>query len=350
MRTPKISIIVPIYKTEQYLPRCIGSILSQSFADFELLLVDDGSKDRSGAICDEYAQKDARIRVYHKENGGVSTARNMGLAEAKGEWVYFVDSDDIVLPDALETFVGQIESNIDFVMAGFCVSDEDGTVLGQPKVQRCCRLTAIQALKEMYVPTDFAYQGYLWCKLFKTEVIRLNNLRFVESISFNEDRLFIVEYLCCVNHVAYTTKSVYRYIQRSTSAMGTLKIGYNKKFATDFEAYVRMYERIKKFTNDRELNQLALNGICDSYKSNHKMMLKFNQYDGEIHKQMFKSMLRKGAIPQYLKSVLRPFLGYIGILFCPKLLAKMYKGGVSNHHCQYYNLTAVVAREERRAA
>ncbi len=327
MNNPQISIIVPVYNVEQYLPRCIDSILSQSFADFELILVDDGSKDNSGAICDGYARKDTRIRVFHKNNGGVGAARNLGLSRANGEWVYFVDSDDIVLPDALETFGCLIESNTDFVMAGFCASDEYGTIIERPKVQRCGELTAMQALKEMYAPTDFGYQGYLWCKLFKKEAIRQNNLQFVESISFNEDRLFIVEYLCCVNNVSYTTKSVYNYIKRSGSAMGTLKTGYNKKYATDFEAYVRMYERISKFTKDKKLSQMAINGICDSYRSNHKMMLEFNQYDKEIHKYMFKSMLRTGAMPQYLKSALRPFLGQIGMLFFPQLMVKVYKKG-----------------------
>ena len=93
---PKISIIVPVYNVEQYLRRCIDSILNQSFADFELLLIDDGSKDKSGAICDEYAAKDSRIRVFHKENGGVSSARNIGLENARGEWLSFIDGDDVI--------------------------------------------------------------------------------------------------------------------------------------------------------------------------------------------------------------------------------------------------------------
>ena len=93
---PKISVIVPVYNTEKYLDRCIQSILAQTYTDFELLLVDDGSTDSSGAICDKYAEQDSRVRVFHKENGGVSSARNQGLDNAKGEWITFVDSDDWV--------------------------------------------------------------------------------------------------------------------------------------------------------------------------------------------------------------------------------------------------------------
>mgnify|MGYP003408173130 CR=1 FL=1 len=91
---PKISIIVPVYNTERYLSKCIDSILSQSFTVFELLLINDGSKDNSGTICDQYAVNDSRVRVFHKENGGVSSARNLGLENARGEWVTFVDSGD----------------------------------------------------------------------------------------------------------------------------------------------------------------------------------------------------------------------------------------------------------------
>ena len=94
-----ITVIVPVYKAEKYVLRCVDSILAQTFTDFEVLLIDDGSPDRSGEICEEYAQKDARVRVFHKDNAGVSSARNLGLDNAKGEWVTFVDSDDWVHED-----------------------------------------------------------------------------------------------------------------------------------------------------------------------------------------------------------------------------------------------------------
>ena len=94
-----ISIIVPIYKAEQYIHRCIDSILSQSYTDFELLLIDDGSPDGCGAICDEYVAKDSRVRVFHKENGGVSSARNLGLEKAVGKWISFIDADDYISQD-----------------------------------------------------------------------------------------------------------------------------------------------------------------------------------------------------------------------------------------------------------
>ena len=115
-----ISIIVPVYKAELFLPRCIDSILTQTFTDFELLLIDDGSPDNSGSICDEYALKDKRIRVFHKENGGVSSARNLGLDNAKGEWITFIDADDWISNTFIEHLYKPILSNnnIEFVQAG----------------------------------------------------------------------------------------------------------------------------------------------------------------------------------------------------------------------------------------
>lgn len=117
--TPKISCIVPVYNVEKYLRRCVDSILNQTFTDFELILVDDGSPDNSPAICYEYAVKDSRIKVIHKVNGGVSSARNVGLDVAKGEWICFVDSDDLIEADYMQKmYEAAINNNSDFIMCG----------------------------------------------------------------------------------------------------------------------------------------------------------------------------------------------------------------------------------------
>ena len=103
--SPTISVIVPVYNAEKYLHRCIDSVLAQTYKDFELLLIDDGSKDSSGTICDEYAAQDARVKVFHKENGGVSSARNVGLDHARGEWIMHLDGDDWIEHDMLERLI-----------------------------------------------------------------------------------------------------------------------------------------------------------------------------------------------------------------------------------------------------
>ena len=115
----KLSIIIPTYNSASVLPKALDSIVCQTFTDWECILVDDGSPDRSGKICDEYAEKDKRFRVFHQENAGVSAARNKGLDEAKGEYVNFVDSDDWVETNALEEYISHMSDDVDFVVSGF---------------------------------------------------------------------------------------------------------------------------------------------------------------------------------------------------------------------------------------
>ena len=113
-----VSCIIPVYNTQTYLPRCIESVLAQTFVDWEMLLIDDGSTDASGSICDEYAAKDERIRVFHKENGGISSARNVGLNYAQGEWIFFVDSDDSLPKTSLESLLSR-SSDANIIAGGF---------------------------------------------------------------------------------------------------------------------------------------------------------------------------------------------------------------------------------------
>lgn len=113
-----VSCIIPVYNTQKYLPRCIESVLAQTFVDWEMLLIDDGSTDASGSICDEYAAKDERIRVFHKENGGISSARNLGLNYAQGEWIFFVDSDDSLPKTSLESLLAR-SSDANIIAGGF---------------------------------------------------------------------------------------------------------------------------------------------------------------------------------------------------------------------------------------
>ncbi len=351
MENPKISIIVPVYNVEQYLPRCIDSILAQTFSDFEVLLVDDGSRDRSGTICDEYAAKDYRVRVFHKPNGGVSSARNVGLENAKGKWIGFIDSDDIIPTDGFDTLVGLASTDVDMVMAGYRKIDENGMLVEGPTRIVSKTVTWEQALTEMFKPTDYDYQGYCFSKLYRTSVVRDNAMTFNQNIKFNEDRLFVVDFICRSKRpVAYTTKPVYTYLLREGNTMGSLSKGYNRNFATDFDAFMQMCDIVKASTNDETLRQYVKAGLCGSYTANHKMMINGNAYDKAIHTHMFRGLMRKGALLLYVKQVLRQFIGNIGLLFFPRLIAKIYSGGVNKPHCQYVKLTIVAAQTERRAA
>lgn len=204
---PKISVIVPVYKAEKYLHRCVDSILAQTFTDFELLLINDGSPDNSGAICNEYATKDSRVRVFHKENGGVSSARNLGLDNAKGEWVTFCDSDDYVTPDWLAAYEIAINKNVDIAIQGICYINESKI---QPKEISPQTSYTINGKRKLIIEqTNQCILCYVVVKLFRKDIIDKYNLFFNEEIALWEDAVFVAQYLehvnsfICANTIGY---------------------------------------------------------------------------------------------------------------------------------------------------
>lgn len=216
----KVSIIVPVYNTEQYLPRCIDSILSQSFSDFEMLLVDDGSTDGSGAICDAYAAKDSRVRVFHEENGGVGKARNLGLDNACGEWLLFVDSDDYLCDDTgLGTLAKSIDTHPDCELVYFA-----GKVVGKlgewsytlnPFVYEF----AYQCLEANCLTPKNIVFGSVFVQCFKKSVINTHHIRFDETISYAEDRLFVCTYYLVAEQTVVLPNVLYAYFMNEGSLM-----------------------------------------------------------------------------------------------------------------------------------
>lgn len=190
MPTPKISVIVPVYNAEKSLCRCIDSILTQTYQDFELLLIDDGSKDSSGTICDSYAAKDSRIKVFHKPNGGVSSARNLGIDNAQGEWLTFVDADDWVYPLWLQSLM-QFDGKYDLAVIGFEVSCSCEYVNNQKMHGVAYEGNIKEGLVSLFRSHCF---GYLWVKRLRTSIIRENRLFFDENIHLQEDEDFLMKY------------------------------------------------------------------------------------------------------------------------------------------------------------
>ena len=192
---PTVSIIVPIYNVEKYIRRCIDSVLSQEYTDFELILADDGSKDNSGDICDEYAAKDSRVRVIHKENTGVSDTRNVAISQATGTYLQFLDSDDWITPDATKLLVrAATEHHCDLVISDFYrVVGERVSHKGD--IEDDGVLTREEFAEHMMEnPADF-YYGVLWNKLYRRDLVEKYNLRMDESVSWCEDFLFNLEYI-----------------------------------------------------------------------------------------------------------------------------------------------------------
>ncbi|MGN8631157.1 glycosyltransferase family 2 protein [Blautia sp. HCP3S3_G3] len=214
---PVVSVIVPVYNAQKSLARCIDSILNQTFKDFELILLDDGSTDTSGEICDRYAEIDERVRVIHKENSGVSDTRNRGLDIAEGKYLQFLDSDDWITPEATGLFVRTAEENqCDMVIADFY------RVIGE----RVSQKGAIEedglmdqvtfAENMLQKPADF-YYGVLWNKLYKREIVESYRLRMDSSVSWCEDFMFNLEYVRHIRSVYALKVPVYYYVKTKGS-------------------------------------------------------------------------------------------------------------------------------------
>ncbi len=217
----EISIIVPVYKVERYLGRCVSSILKQTFTDFELILVDDGSPDNCGKMCDEYAQKDNRITVIHKENGGLSDARNAGLEIAKGKYVAFVDSDDWIHPQMYEILYKAIKSgDYDFSQCGFSqpnIKNLDADIeYNDIEYKEYCDINVKEFTAEYFLDNfrDFDFLEVQWNKLFKAKIFE--NLRFPVGKIF-EDSFVILDELSVCKNIAFVPYELYYYYSRSDS-------------------------------------------------------------------------------------------------------------------------------------
>ena len=253
MSSPVISVIVPVYKTEEYLSKCIESILSQSFTDFELLLIDDGSPDRCGEICEEYARKDSRIRVFHQENRGNSAACNLGLDNSCGKYIVFVDSDDWVLPDYLQALYADV-----------CVYPGIGLIIhGMKRVTTRKEPLSDLVAPEVYLPqaqigkafTDYniAEMGYIVSKIYDKSVLDAHHIRLDESIHFREDLLLMYQYLFYCDYIYTRPVTNYVYLIRPFS----MSTGHLNVFETEHKgviSFLKMLRRMKeKWNVNKEL-------------------------------------------------------------------------------------------------
>lgn len=215
MKTPKVSVIVPVYQAEAFLEACLKSILGQTFSDFELLLIDDGSEDRSGIICDQYAKADNRIMVLHKQNSGVSAARNAGLEICKGELITFVDADDTVDSCFLESAVGAMsEGSADLFLSGMYMEIWKNHVM-QESIQYGIRTSGSYTVKALLEELEKKYPQICicgpCCKLYKNEIIREYNIRFPKLLEYGEDTYFNLEYLAHCRRVFFSQECFYHY-------------------------------------------------------------------------------------------------------------------------------------------
>ena len=241
MNNELISVIVAIYKVEQWLPRCIDSILAQTHKNIELILVDDGSPDNCGKLCDEYAKKDARIRVIHKENGGQSTARNAALDIVQGDYIGFIDGDDWIEPTMYEVLLYHLRAfSVDIVQCG-CYRWIYGNVCKDVENRKQLLLSSDKALDALTTSAFMEINTSVCCKLFKREVI--GNIRFSPVRAYEDDE-FVFRTVGTANSVLCIPSWQYYYNQRENSTM-------TAKFSLNRIALVTIQERICDYIKER---------------------------------------------------------------------------------------------------
>lgn len=212
-----VSVIVPVYNIEQYLPRCLDSILTQTYSDLEILLIDDGSTDSSGSICDQYEQKDSRIRVYHQENCGVAVARNKGLDMAQGEYIGFVDGDDLLDKNMFRVlYENAVKYQCEISCCQLATIEKDGAV-SQVHTQKSTRFCCDDLIRRFFFDVFVKDTMYSQCnKIFRADVLK--DLRY-KTYKYGEDILFVFEAIGRAHNVYYDSFIGYYYLHRDDSAM-----------------------------------------------------------------------------------------------------------------------------------
>lgn len=287
MNSPKISVIVPVYNVEKYLRRCIDSILAQTFTDFELLLIDDGSKDKSGEICDEYAKKDSRVRVFHKENGGVSSARQLGIEKSVCEYSIHVDSDDWIERNMLNDMYSEaLSTGSDIVTADYY----DGNQYKKELYPHTVKLAVIEMLRGKI-------RGVMWNKLVRHSLYADCNIKFpVGKINFCEDVYVCVNLFLQTNKIKHINRAYYHYLNNPNSITRKLTksiILQRVKFVSEMSKVLSQYEIDTNvlFWHKVDLKWLIFDSSFFSYNE-YKSVFNdiFRQYSYKSYPNYFKNI------------------------------------------------------------
>ena len=233
----KISVIIPIYNAELYLEQCLESIKNQTYKNFEVIMIDDGSTDKSQEICKKFSNSDKRFKLICQKNSGVSAARNKGISEATGKYIYFCDSDDFCNIDIFETIMNKIGEN-DLVCFGYKKIYKNA----QKKFILNNTINDFNSIKKMIFESDYV-RGYIWNKFFDLKVIKDNNIKFNENIHFCEDMIFVLDFLNCTKKIIYINEIGYNYRMRRNSV--TINF-FNKKNVSILGAYNYLLEHCKE--------------------------------------------------------------------------------------------------------
>ncbi|MGM9760167.1 MAG: glycosyltransferase family 2 protein [Parabacteroides sp.] len=242
MNRVALSVIIPVYNAEAYLEECLESLRQQSFTDFEVWMIDDGSRDQSGRICDRFAEKDPRFQVVHKANGGVSSARNIGLERARGAWICFVDSDDTVGSTYLEGLIHAAGSRKDqLVVQGYRTICPNGPLFRLFEDHLYEAAEVYRTFEELHINRC----GFPFGKLYNHDIIRQANLRFNEQIHYAEDVMFMLAYLCHVSAIRTLPGTQYNYFVRNNASLSQRIFTFESEHAC-YRTYRTLMEQLRQ--------------------------------------------------------------------------------------------------------
>ncbi|MDO4931322.1 MAG: glycosyltransferase [Prevotellaceae bacterium] len=310
------SIIIPIYNAALFLLQCLDSIARQTYTDFEVIMVDDGSTDDSAAICKKMQQRDSRFMYVYKENGGVSSARNLGIDKAKGEWISFVDADDWFAEDYLKTFMSTTPK-ADITFFGE-TSMKDGVIQEQkihPSCWCCGREEVEKAVYSLRCGQLGDVFGWTWDKFFRADIISNYSVRFPENISFREDEIFTLEYCRYINTLRIIDKSLYFYrildtglTKRGMTASEYMPSAVCIEHSMSYYSYPPLYESLLATVTDYRAKDIYT-GSWTSVKDKLLAYQKFvtdNPQPGILRKvNHLTQYLHKGFWAGYLYCLLR---------------------------------------------
>ena len=305
-----VTIIIPVYNVEERIAHCLDSVIAQTYHNLEILLIDDGSTDDSGNICDRYSQRDSRIRVFHKKNGGVSSARNMGISQAKGNYICFVDSDDAVKPDMVQYMLDKaIEYDADISCCLLEVVEIDGTV--RPLLSGTCGVFNNEYIISVFFSDQFIKDQMYgpYNKLYKSELLKG---KLFKSYRLGEDILFVFEILLRSKRIYIGNKVGYQYLHRVGSAMTS---AFSEKKLDYIYAAIEVVELCKKYAHyaiDAANNWLFYHYLITLRQvliNNQKTNLLTFYNQGLIYIKKHKSYLKNYGLVRKLD--------YMGIVYMP---------------------------------
>lgn len=315
-----ISIIVPVYNGQEYLERCLNSILNQKYDLWECILLDDGSRDLSGEICDTYGDKDKRFKVIHKENSGVSDTRNYGLKIAKGKYVVFIDCDDYVDENYIyELYKNMVSAGADMSACGYIINEDKGFKYSERK----SILNRNEALEFMFLSKGF--KGYISNKMYSKKIIDKYNIKFNQSIKYCEDLLFNYEYISRCNKFIYIYSVLFFYYQSKNSATNSRK--YGRSFNENWMHFTDAYDILLKKIPDeqKKLREMVRVEKFRHVATNVRLMARFSKKDCYEYSE-FREYLKKNIFEYILSNSvgMKQKLGGLITLISPEFSSKIW--------------------------